>query len=290
MKGIKTVRNNAERLGIESPTPQESGEPLPTAIVNQEKVDLGYTQPTEVVDLPSKGKFYPGSHPLHNVDVVEIRYMTTQEEEILNSKSLLQKGIALDKMLQNLLINKEIKVSSLIIGDKNAVVLAARVTGYGSDYKTGVTCTSCGEKSTHEFNLNDIKPKETPDDVQIADDGTFDLILPLSKAKVTCKMLTGEDEIVLRLSSEKKKRHKLPETPIKDQLKQLLVSVNDDADPEVISKFVNNLLARDSRYIRDEYARIVPNVDLTQEFECPKCGAQATISVPFTADFFWPNR
>ena len=283
------TRNNNDRLGIEPSVPQES-DPVVQS-VNQGKSELAYTQPTELVDLPTKGKFYPNTHPLHNVESVEIRYMTAKDEEILNSRTLLQKGVALDKMIQGLLTNKTIKLDEMFIGDKNALVLAARITGYDAEYKTNVTCTACGEKSTHEFDLNEArKIKEVEEGVQIAEDGTFDLVLPKSKAKVTIKLLTGNDEKSLRMTAEKKKKHNLLESAITDQLKQIIVSVNGDADGEVINQFVNNMLARDSRYIRDEYAKISPNVDLKQDFECPKCYSHSQINIPFTADFFWPNR
>ena len=243
-----------------------------------------------MIELPTRGKFYPVGHPLHKVEAVEIRYMTAKDEEILNSRTLLQKGVALDKMIQGLLTDKSIKVDDMFLGDKNALVLAARITGYGSDYKTGVTCTSCGEKTSHQFDLNKVRIKESPEDVVLDEEGMFKLKLPKSGAEVTLRMLTGRDEKAMKIGADKKKKHNLPESPITDNLKQIIVSVNNDSDEGVITKFVDSMLAIDSRHIREEYARLFPNVDLKQDFECSSCNSQAEITIPFTADFFWPGR
>lgn len=278
------MRNNNERAGLKDNTPSADSDVPITS-----NTEISFICPTEMVDLPTKGKFYPKDHPLHKVEAIEIRYMTAKDEEILGSKTLLQKGVALDKMLQGLLTNQAIKIDDLFIGDKNALVLAARITGYNKEYKTNVTCTSCGQKTSHEFDLNLIKFKEVAEDVSIADDGTFDVILPKSKAKVTLKMLTGNDEKSLKIIAEKKAKHKLPESKITDQLKQIICTINNDNDPEFVSKFVDNMLAQDSRFIREEYNRVFPNVDLKQDFECPVCYAQLQINIPFTAEFFWPG-
>lgn len=285
---------NSERLGLEQePKSNDSNQvfdPIPVQQLteNNNKSELSYFNPTEMIDLPTKGRFYSKEHPLYNVESIEIRYMGARDVEILNSKTLLQKGLALDKMLQGLLIDKSIKVDDLFIPDKNALILAARITGFDAEYNTRVICPVCGEKSNHSFDLNAVKAKEVDEKVELMPDGSFELALPLSKAKVVCKLLTGADEKELQLMSNKKKKHKLPEQPLMDQLKQIIVSVNNDTDKEVVNKFIDNILARDSKFIRDEYARITPNIDLKQMFECSVCSSESEINIPLTADFFWP--
>lgn len=282
-------RNNLSRLGLENvPTTQET-DPIVQS-VNREQTNITYSQPIDAVDLPTEGKFYPESHPLHNVDYVEMREMTASDVEILNSRTLLQKGVALDKMLQGLLINKKIDINSLYLGDKNALIIRARILGFTPEYITTFTCPSCGEKSGANFNLLEIKSKEVPDDVEISQDGTFELILPKSKRKIRCKLLTGNDEKILKAISEKKQKHKLPETPITDQLKQIITSVDDVSDREVIEKFVSDMFAIDSNFIRKEYTRISPNVDLTKNVDCEKCLSEQEITIPLTTDFFWPKQ
>ena len=57
----------------------------------------------------------------------------------------------------------------------------------------------------------------------------------------------------------------------------------------MVRKFVSEMPAIDSKFIRNEYARITPNIDLRQNFECSKCYSSTEIEIPFTADFFWPK-
>lgn len=284
------LNRNSDRLGPDPASQiQQNAESIPVQQITESKTDLGYFQPVELVDLPTKGKFYPEGHPLHNVESLEIRYMTTKDVEILNSKSLIQKGVALNKVLQGLMTNKNIKLDDMFVSDKNALVLAARITGFSAEYKTKIVCPSCAERTVHTFDLNKVHMKEADENVKIALDGTFDITLPKSKMKVTCKLLIGLDEKALQISSEKQKKHKLPETPIADQLKQMIVSVNGDVSREVVDKAVDSMLAIDSKFVRDEYARISPNIDLKQTFECQSCFDESEINIPFTSDFFWPQ-
>ena len=99
-----SVRSNEERLGIDSSTIEQNNSQQPTL----EEGSLKFITPTEFVELPSKGHFYPPDHTLHNQEMVEIRHMTTKEEDILTSVTLLKKGIALDRMLESILVNKKI--------------------------------------------------------------------------------------------------------------------------------------------------------------------------------------
>ena len=114
------------------------------------------TSAIETVPLPSKGQFYPPGHPLSDAETVEIKYMTAKEEDILTDRALLKKGVAVDRMLQNIIVNKDIKVDSLLIGDKNAILVKARTTGYGAEYETKVTCPACYQTGQHVFDLDKL--------------------------------------------------------------------------------------------------------------------------------------
>ena len=123
----------------------------------QDKTDrfdpLHFVAPTEFVALPSKGTVYKEFHPLHNQETIEIRYMTAKDEDILSSRTLLKKGIAVERFMQNIIVDKKIKVEDMVVGDRNAVLIAARVSGYGSDYSTSLTCPNCNTKSEFTFDL-----------------------------------------------------------------------------------------------------------------------------------------
>ena len=173
-----SIRNNEERLGVKdagtNPPPVDAmAQPADAAVPN---VPMSFSTPTELVELPSGGRFYPEGHPLHGVETIEIRFMTAKDEDILTSKSYLKKGIAIDKLLQNVIVNKSIDINSLLSGDKNALIIATRSTGYGSSYQTKVACPACGAQGSIDFDLEEeskVKGSEEIEGVEDNGDGTF---------------------------------------------------------------------------------------------------------------------
>ncbi len=300
-----SIRNNEDRTGhrraAASQAPPVAG-PADAASPSTAPKPLDFACPTEFVDLPSRGRFYPKEHPLHNKDSLEIRFMTAKDEDILTSKSLLKKGLAIDRFLQNIIVDKAIKVESLFVGDKNALVVAARVTGYGSTYDTKMSCPACGTSQDHGFDLNnsvvsegglDALKEKLPliaEEVEQTENNTWLVECPTSKVLVELKLLTGANENWMIKSQAMKKKQKLPESALTDQLRQIIASVNGDTTPGSISRFINVMPAMDSRYLRGIYEDLMPNIDLTQAFECHSCGYDQAVEVPFTTDFFWPKR
>ena len=255
---------------------------------------LSYVTPTEFVELPSRGQFYPPNHPLHGKDVIEMRYMTAKDEDILTSPALLKKGIAIDRLLQSLVVDSNINPNNLLIGDKNAILLAARISGYGEEYPVTLQCSSCGAPIEHEFNLSEltlnhgIQPGEG-NSVSLTDRGTFVTELPKTKFSAEFRLLTGDDEVYLQQSLQKLKKHNLPEASATTLLKRLVVSVNGVEVPSEINNFIDNMPAQDARFLRACLQTVTPNVNLSQEVECSSCGAVTEMEVPFTSEFFWPK-
>jgi hypothetical protein len=280
-------RNNEQRLAVDQPAS------VSVEQKEQQKTDLlSFLNPTHFVDLPSKGKFYSAGHPLFNKDTVEIRFMTAREEDILTSKSLLKKGIAVDRMLESVLIDKSIKLDDLLIGDKNALIVGARITGYGDEYDTKVQCPSCGTNVRHTFYLSNIKNKFPCEEVekQLIQTKTFKTKLPITKFDVELRLLKGSDEKFLSDLAEQKKNSKKEESSMSDQLRLLIVSINGVTEKSIIEKFVDMCPAGDAKHIRNLYSDNVPNVDMTQKFTCRSCEAEMEMEVPFTVDFFWSGR
>ena len=286
-------RNNRNRLnkGLEQTKPADAEAPL--ANLSDEGL-FSFATPTEIVELPSKGRFYSEDHPLHNVAEIEIKHMTAKEEDILSSKSLLRKGIAIDRLLQSVIIDKRVKVNDLLIGDKNALLVATRITGYGEMYDTNVTCPSCGNNEPHSFNLLDLQlnhNEELPEEVTYTDHGTFRITLPVLKIPVELKLLTGREEKYLTELEENKRKKGLPESTVTDQLKMMIHSVLDRTESVIINQLIDGIPARDSRFMQNMYEKIVPNIDLKASYDCPSCDHHdETIGVPLTAAFFWPGR
>jgi len=285
-----TQNRNEERIGsmpdISSPAP----------IAEQMGASFDFSIPTELIELPSRGMFYPENHPLRDKEHVEVRYMTAKDEDTLTNRSLIQKGVVLDRLIKNILVDKTINVSSLLLGDKNAIIVAARSTGYGNIYTTQVTCPSCFENSEQSFDLNNLKlqfpDKERLDSLAVTknDDDTFSFTLPKTKAVVKAKLLAGTDESKLERLQANKKKNKLPETPIVDQIRACITAVNGLAEPANVNKFVDVMPLFDGRYFRKIYNKLIPNIDMRHSFQCSHCDHEAGVEVPLTADFFWPDR
>ena len=280
----------------ESPAPVVTQTPAvgPSSSPVPEQPSFSWSVPTEFVKLPSNGRFYDTAHPLHNEGLVEIRYMTAKEEDILTSRALLREGVALDRMLQNILVNQDIRLGSLLVGDKNALIVAARRTGYGADYTTRVTCPSCQNTEEYTFDIEDptMSDYESPlrsGDATMTDQGTFLIRLPMTDATVECCLLTGDDEMRLYKETERKAKRNSEASGLTDTFRSYIVSVNGEGSPLVIESFLRALPARDARVLRNIYAEVVPNIDLTQEYTCTSCSYSADMEVPLTADFFWPR-
>jgi len=247
---------------------------------------LTYSPPTTQVVLPSAGNFYPPEHPLHDCETIEVKQMTTREEEILTSQALIQKGLVVDRLLKSVILDKSIEPQSLLIGDKNAVLVALRIDAYGTNYGVDLSCPLCGQTNHKEINLAELSHTDLEEKIEITDHGTFVVELPRTKATIELRLLTGVDEKKIAQTNKKTKKYGM-ERPIATQYSHMIAAVNGDTDPNIISGFASSLPAFDSRMLRNYYKKINPDVDLSFDFQCDKCGHEQGMEVPITANFFW---
>jgi hypothetical protein len=223
--------------------------------------------------------------------------MTAKDEDTLTNQSLLKKGLALEKVLQDIIVDKRVTPDSLLIGDKNAIVIAARRSAYGADYETKVNCPSCGKVQQHNFDLNDYDLNDPLDDeklenlsIQRTELNTFIFTLPVLKVPVEIRLLTGRDEtFIAQKAREAQQAKKDLDSVVVMQLRLMIKSINNISDPNIIAEACTVLPARDSKVIREVYKEISPNIQLVHNFECRSCSYEARMEVPFTADFFWPK-
>jgi hypothetical protein len=236
--------------------------------------------PTEVVELPSKGLLYPEDSPLSS-GTIEMKYMTAKEEDILTNINYLQQGIVIDKLLQSLIVTK-IKYSDLLLGDKNALLIAARVLGYGKDYDI----TYGGEKVT--VDLSKLENKKLDESLFTKGKNEFTFSLPTSGIEIKFKLLTHKDE--RDIAEEVKGLQKIDKDSNPDnstRLKFMITEVDGDSKKSTIRKFVDNyFLARDSRAFRAYVASIQPDVDLTFY---PEGGPEGGVDIPIGISFLWPD-
>jgi rubredoxin len=248
--------------------------------------------PTEVIDLPSKGKVYPEDNLLAS-GKIEMKYMTAKEEDILTSANLIKQGVVLDKLFQSLIVSP-IKYNDLITGDKNAIMIAARILGYGKEYEVEIECPACGTKNKLVIDLSTIKDKEIPEDVDMISPNRFRFTLPVSKREVIFKFLTHGDEkkIEYELADIKKRAKKDDVKPeLSTRLKHIITSIDGIEDQKAINHFVDNeLFAQDSRALRSYVKEISPDTDLTFDFVCNACGHEKeNVDIPINVSFFWPS-
>lgn len=238
-----------------------------------------FKMPTEWVDLPSKGLLYPEDSELAKGQV-EIKYMTAREEDILTNQSYIQKGIVLDKLLKSVIVSK-INFDDLLIGDKNAIMVAARILGYGSEY----TFDYLGE--SHTVDLSQVDNKPLKEELFVNRVNEFSFTLPTTKNNITFKLLTHKDEQDINRELEGLKKINKDSSPeLSTRLKYIITSVEGSRDKKDIRDFVDNyLFAKDSRALREYIKSVQPDVDLTF---FPN-SADDRVSIPIGINFFWPD-
>ena len=260
-----------------------------TSNVSQPKQETTY--PSEVVDLPSQGHFYNESSPLSN-GTITIKVMTAMEEDILTNQNFIKKGIVLDKLIESIIIDKNVNMDDLLLGDKNAVFVATRRFAYGDNYgPLQIKCPSCRENNECTFNLAELKYKDI--DVSKYPRGTneFDVVLPYCKKTVTCKLLTSGDEKKIENELKVLQKIKTGNTQeVTTRLRYTIVSVDGNSDKNVVKKFVETeLTSRDSFELRKQIKERTPDIDLNFDFKCEHCSHEERIGVPLTVQFFWPD-
>ena len=247
--------------------------------------------PTEVIDLPSKGALYSKDSPLAS-GTVELKYMTAREEDILTSQNLIRKGIVIDKLLESLVVDKAVNLDDILIGDKNSIMVAARVLGYGKDYEFELNCPSCGEINKDGIDLTTLKDKEINHSHFKSGINEFSFKLPTSKRTITFKLLTQKDEreVDNELKALKKVSAKSSIDPeVTTRLKKAVLSVDGNSDAIAVNTFVDTeFLSRDSLAFRDHLKELTPDIDMDYLFTCELCGFDQEVTVPMTVQFFWP--
>jgi hypothetical protein len=238
--------------------------------------------PTETVELPSKGYFYPPDNPLATGQV-EMKYMTAFHEDILTNSNYIKQGIVLDKLLQSLIVSK-INLEDMLVGDKNAILVAARILGYGKHYSFQYN----GEETTVDLSI--LEPKAVDFTKFVKGKNEFEYTLPNSGKSITFKLLTHGDELKINSELEGlKKINKHSSADLSTRLKYIIQSVEGNREVKTIREFVDNhLLALDSRKLREYIKEIQPNVDLVFKYT-NESGLEEKVDIPIGTSFFWPD-
>jgi hypothetical protein len=261
------------------------------ATKNVMRDDFGFEVPIESVPLPSLGAVYPVGSPLNRAETIDIRAMTAKEEDILTSRALIKKGTVISQLLKSCITNKMIDVDSLLTGDRNAVMTALRITGYGSGYTCEIDCPSCGENNKQEFDLGQLPIKNLAISPVYEGENVFEFVLPITKKKVHFKFLTGHDEVEMSQEAERRKK-KLgieSENYVTTRLQYSIITIEDIKDRNKISQFIRNMPAGDSRALRKFMDDNEPGVEMKSWMTCSSCNEESEVRLPMGASFFWPD-
>ena len=263
--------------------------PTTTAAAQVQK-DFGLEIPVETIPLPSAGRVYPPHSSLHARETVEIRAMTAREEDILTSRALLKKGTVITELIKSCLTDKSVNPVDMLTGDRNALMVAIRITGYGADYDVEVDCNECGAKAPRTFNLGELPIRRL--EISPVQEGMnlFEFVLPYSKKAVRFKFLTGRDEEEILATAEKQKKLGLQgESSVTTNLQYSIVSIDGVEDRAKIASFVRMMPARDSLALRNYIRDQEPGITMRQDVTCPSCGHQEEVSMPIGVSFLWPS-
>jgi hypothetical protein len=238
-----------------------------------------FKTPTEKVELPSKGLVYPPENPLSQ-GYIEMKYMTAKEEDILLNANYIKNGTAIDKLLKAMIVTP-INYDDLIAGDKNAIMIASRILGYGSEY----TFTYNDEE--HTVDLSQLESKELDESKFTSGINEFDFTFPFSKTNITFKLLQHRDENNIQRELDGLKKINKDNSPeLSTRMKFMITSVDGSKDSKLIREFVDkHLLARDAKSLRTYVKDFQPDVDLTFF----PSGESDRVSIPIGLKFFWPD-
>lgn len=249
-----------------------------------------YDFPTEVISLPSQGKCYPEDNPLSSGQI-EIKYMTAREEEILASQNLIRKGVVLDKLFESIIVDKKINIDDIIIGDKNAIMLAARILGYGPEYEIQIA-DEMGNTIDHTVDLGKVQTKEIDFD-KLSRENKYSFKTSTG-VELEWRMLTHGDE--KKVDADVRALQRLTKgdgtsAELTTRYRYMITSVDGNEDTKSITDFINNkFLTRDTREFRKVINEIQPDVNMEFEYENPQTGEMEVRPIPMGVGFFWPSE
>ena len=258
---------------------------------NVMKEEFGWEIPVELVPIPSSGIIYDPNSALYKKEAIKIKAMTAREEDILSSAALIKEGTAIDHLIKSCVVEEGIDPYKLVLGDKNALMVSIRITGYGTDYHIKPNCENCGKMNDIHFDLSSLEIKRLK--IKPVEDGKneFEFTLPVTKKVVKFKFLTSSDE---RERDKKQQffKNKIGaniENNITGYLESAIISIQGITDRNKINHFIKNMPAYDSKSLRGFIRESEPGIDMSHEFMCQHCQHVNKASLAITPEFFWPR-
>lgn len=255
-------------------------------------IDDFFDVPFDLAKLPSRGLIYPANSPLANKQEVEFRAMGPIQENILASEALVKNGTVSSVLVKSCLVDQKIDVTSLVLGDKAALMLAIRISGFGHEYKANTRCPACGERFDHQFDLRNCPIKFLDEEPVSPNTNLFEFILPKSKKTVLFSLLTDQDDLDIMKTQKQRKKAVGSDVSSRptDELLSMIKSIDGKDDKQEIAKFVMTKMSiYDSRALKEYAIAISPGIDLEEEVTCIHCSETDLHRVPMTSQFFFPT-
>ena len=295
------MSRNSKRTRIQQPAPPPG--PIQSPIPPQPKVEqnpfgLSFVVPTEIVHLPSNGALYPEGSPLCGISEVEVKAVTSAEEDIMINDSFIERGIVFDKLIEAILLEPRVRASDLLDCDKMAILMSARKTGYGNELDYSYSCEQCGEHQETKILISDLlesaknksyQPASSEEVQYDSSSGTFSFTLPQTGLEVSIKLLTPQDVSELQEAKKLKEKLNLPFNETIEFIRKVVVQAANVTDRTNINKLSEILPAIDARKIRMVHNSNIPKINTTNQLVCSSCGHQTEKEVPFSLGWFWPN-
>jgi hypothetical protein len=295
-------RNNSKRQRVNpqnQQTQNQQPQTPPKAVTNP--FTATFVVPTEFVDLPTRGIFYSEDNPLSSLEQIEIKHMTAREEDILGNQDFISRGIVLDKLIESVIIDKNIKVSDLADIDKIAILATARKSGYGDEYKYDLLCRDCDEEVIFTFSMEKLienatsETRSAPDNLFAeVSNGVFEVGLSECGYTATCRALNDEDYRYISDLEKQRNKHSLDFNNTIELLRRMIISIcpsdlpgDTTSDAGTISQFLEFMPAAASRRLKQAHSYMIPTFRMHEELECPSCSSASEREVPFSWAMFW---
>jgi hypothetical protein len=261
---------------------------MPTS--NVMKDEFGWEVPVESVPLPSRGVIYSPDSLIYNTETLQIKAMTAREEDILSSQAYIKENSVVENLIVSCLMEKSIDVNDLIIGDRNALMVSIRITGYGTDYKIKHSCESCSHSNEVVVDLSKLGIKRLVEEPLAPGKNIFQYQLPVTKKNIHYKFLNGHNQKEIALIQQRLKKSGIVyDNTVTNYLENTIVSIDGITDKNKIKHFIINMPALDSRKLRQHMREAEPGIDMKWKYDCNSCNHNNNIQLPITSEFFWPS-
>jgi hypothetical protein len=236
---------------------------------------MDFNLPHDVIQLPSNGVFYKNKKKS-----VKVGYLTAADENFLFSNP----NDLIYQLVRNKLYESDLNPDEMLWGDIEAILIFLRNTSFGSEYTFNVTDPETGKRFETMVQLDELNIRRPS--VEPNSDGTFTITLPMSGDIVKVKPLNyGERRDVEKLVDQYPVGRTAP--IITARLRKMIVEVNGDSDGLIISKYVEAMPIKDSKFVRKFVEDNEPKLDLIKTVLAPS-GNKVEVPITFGADFFRP--